>query len=53
MARAMSVDLRQLVEATDGGLTMCEAARQFAIDVATAGAQRSLPPRGDTAGPMP
>ncbi len=38
MARAYSLDLRRrVVEAIDGGLSSCEAARRFAVGIATAG----------------
>lgn len=38
MARAYSVDLRQrVIDAIEGGLSTREAARQFAIGIATAG----------------
>ena len=43
MGRAMSVDLRlRVVEAIDGGLSTREAARRFAIGIATAGAWHRL-----------
>lgn len=43
MGRAMSVDLRRrVVEAIDGGLTTREAARRFAVGIATAGAWHRL-----------
>ena len=43
MGRALSVDLRlRVVQAIDGGLTTREAARRFAIGIATAGAWHRL-----------
>ena len=43
MARAYSLDLRRrVVEAIDGGLSSREAARRFAIGIATAGSWHRL-----------